>query len=106
MILLALQVSANTEKQKESKSREILSSADGLEMACIVLMHLIHNIDLEETLISSYLPQDQKACWHTALLGEREICPARCQKCKNVIKKTQIPPPLLDPRSSQDTGWN
>lgn len=62
MIISAPQVSANTEKQKESKMREIPSSADGSEMTCTVLMHLVRYTDLKETLISSHLPQDQEAC--------------------------------------------
>lgn len=89
MITSAPQVSANTEKQKESEMRETPSSADGLEMACIVVMHLVH---LKETLTSSHLPQDQEACWyhtyaflclaqHTLLLGERECV---LQGVKNV----------------------
>lgn len=82
MIISAPPVSANTEKQKESKMREILSSADGSEMAYVFLI----NYYLKETLISSHLPQDQESCWqymyiflclaqhtlHVLALGERE----------------------------------
>lgn len=46
MITSAPQVSANTEKQKESKMREIPSSADGSEMACVFLMNYT---DFKET---------------------------------------------------------
>lgn len=56
-------------------------------MACIVLMHLIHNTDLEETLISSHLPQDQKACWHILLLGEREFVLQGVENVKMWLKK-------------------
>lgn len=62
--------------------REIPSSADGSEMAGIVLMHSVHCADLKETLVSSHLPQEQEPAdniyvflclaQHTLLLGERE----------------------------------